>query len=127
VSRGVGNGAKFLRGFPRPAGLLLLCLRKVFGFGPLRLSSGPGLRCWCVDWTFGRGRIEACSALHTTFKSALMSWLLDCTSLCGSSLQVGSCALAVGRNVEMWGFLANGQHCAINCWGGFSLGLMTGC
>jgi hypothetical protein len=52
-------------------------------------------------------------------KCTLLLRLNDLAFRCtyrASSLQVGSCPLCMGRNVEMWGFLANGQHCAINYW-----------
>jgi hypothetical protein len=46
---------------------------------------------------------------------------ISCTTQC-TCLQVGSC-LCMGRNVEMWRFIANGQCCAINYRGTSSLSL----
>lgn len=60
----------------------------------------------------GCALLKYCSP-QCTLLCARMSWHWMHT-LC-SCLQVGSC-LCMGRNVEMWGFLANGQHCAINYW-----------
>jgi hypothetical protein len=81
-----------------------------FGFGLQRLSSGSGLLC--NYWTLGLRTIEAFSGMHTAVCPNVLAF--RCTVLC-SCLQVGSC-FGVGRNVEIWGFLANGYHCAINYW-----------
>jgi len=77
-------------------------------------SSEADLGSWLARGLTGRlGGAVLKHFLQCTLLSAQMTWRYDAHR--ASSLQVGSC-FCMGRNVEMWRFLANGQQCALNCW-----------
>ena len=110
-SGSVGNRQKRLRVLS-----LVFCRGAVYFLANgLRFqSSEADLGSWLARGLTGRlGGGVLKHFLQCTLLSAQMTWLFD--ALCASSLQVGSC-FCMGRNVEMWRFLANGQHCAPNYW-----------
>ena len=112
LSRGVGNGVGLFGSLPRPTGLLIL-LAKGLWFQSSEAVFGSWLACGLTGHS--GSAVSKCCSLQCTLLRARIRPGFRCSTIVLSCLQVGLC-FCMGRNVEMWRFLANGQRWAISYW-----------